>query len=170
MYYTESDYSRALPLLSYYFGGKNGPYVKVSFRDIGGAIVAHYPHISWYVLERVYVGSLHTIRTTSDLSKALIYNGIVDEQVRVHMKAWEAARRILYTLNGFEVQPLLKGKIPAPISRILADGKWALLEAKDFYEVCWCAQCQEVRHDIAQQARIGAGGDEDEDGEDDLAF
>lgn len=167
MYYTALDYSRALPLLRDYFGGKSGPYVKVSFRDISTAIVTHYPHISWFVMERVYTGSLHAIRNTSDLCKVFIYNGVVDEQVRVHMKAWEAARRILYTLNGFEVHPLLKGRIPAPAAKqVMPDGTWAVMEAKDFYEMCWCNHCEATRQEIARQARIVAG-DEDED---DLAF
>lgn len=168
MYYTALDYARHLPLLHDYFGGKSGPYVKITFRDISTAIVTHYPHISWFVMERVYTMSLHAIKNTSDLSKALKYNGVVDEQVRVHMKAWEAARRILYRLNGFEVHPLLKGRIPAPAAKqIMPDGTWELMDAKDFYEICWCGQCEGARAEIARQARIVAG-DEDED--EDLAF
>lgn len=164
MYYTSADYSKSLSLLCDYFGGQCGPYVKVTFRDIASAIVTHYPHISWFSMERIYTTSLHAIRNTSDLCKAFRYNGIVDEQVRVHMKAWEAARRILYKLNGFDVKPLPKGKISAPAAKqIMPDGTWELMEAKDFYEMCWCLECQNARQEIAQQARIAAGNEGEDD-------
>lgn len=150
--------------------GVLGPWARYAVADFYAITQSHLPQgISWHPIERVL--SLPAMSNHNELNQHLQSSGVMPENIRLNIQAYENLRRIFAVLNGFDYVPLPSGGKVLPGSlEIDWQGQHKRTKIRPFYEICFCGSCTTTRYEVERQKRVAAGEEEDDHDNDDDGF
>lgn len=145
--------------------GSLGPWQSYTMDDFFSIVQNHMPdEVMWNCVGKVVQQRAPSIKDIQDLSKFLMSLGVPDHHIRLNIKAYEHVRHIFCGVNGFEYKPIPAGTKVLPQALTFSkDGDYRKTKVKDFYEICYCGNCNAMRSEIDRQKRVARGEEYDDD-------